>query len=539
MSRGYLSLVLHAHLPFVRHPENSFHLEELWLFEALAECYLPLLGVLDRLEQDDVPGRITVSFSAPLIAMLDDELLRDRFTQHLERTLVLCERERERTAGQPAFEALAQMYQARYQALLERYTKTYRRDVLGRFAHHHANKRCELITAVGSHAILPLMQSERSQRAHILAARGEFVERFGFPPRGVWLPECAFAPGVDDLLAGAGIQYTIVDTHALQLASAAPVRGTFAPITAPGGTSFFARDPRSSKVVWSASEGYPGDFDYREFYRDVGFDLPMDYIRPFIHPDGIRIHTGLKYHRVTGPMDDKAPYIAERAVAKTREHARDFVQGRLAQVDEQARARPNDPPPLLVCPYDAELFGHWWFEGPLFLEAVLRELAAQGGDLQAVSLGDYLDAHPVHQLAVPGFSSWGDGGYLSVWLDSGNDWLYRHLHRAESRMITLANHFPEARGYRRRALDLAARALMLAQASDWAFIIKTGTSVEYALQRVRAHLEQFNALDDMLVNDRLDEEAIDELSTRLRILSSIDYHLFEGPFCEPSALEEG
>jgi len=135
----------------------------------------------------------------------------------------------------------------------------------------------------------------------------------------------------------------------------------------------FGRDPDSSKQVWSADEGYPGDFWYRDFYRDIGFDLDYDYVRPYLPPTGQRIHTGLKYHRITGKTDQKEPYDPERARSRVQEHADHFVETRLGQVAWLARQM--ERPPIVVCPYDAELFGHWWFEGPWWLEMVFRRLA--------------------------------------------------------------------------------------------------------------------------------------------------------------------
>jgi 1,4-alpha-glucan branching enzyme len=522
--RGYLALILHAHLPFVRHPENAFHLEELWLFEALVECYLPLLERLDALAADAVPCRITFSVSPTLLAMLDDPLLRDRFVEHLDRTARLCAQERGRAEGAPALQSLVTMYTERYARLRALYMAC-DRDILSRFARHHAQGRVELICAAGTHAILPLMHTPQSQRAHIASAVSTFRARFGFSPRGMWLPECAFSPELAPILADLGVQYTILDHHGLMHADDLPLFAASAPITAPCGVSFFGRDQAASRIVWSATEGYPGDYFYREFYRDLGFDLPLDQLRPFIHPDGIRTHTGLKYYRVTGPTSDKALYDPAAASARALVHAQHFVEMRLAQL----QGLPETPqPPVIVCPYDAELFGHWWFEGPQFIDHVLRMAATS--ELEPISLGDYLDRHPTHQQATPGLSSWGEDGYLAVWLDASNDWIYRHLHRAEERMVSLANLFPEARSVRLRALNQAARELMLAQSSDWAFIIHSGTSVGYAIQRLQAHLDHFNRLDAMLLSDRIDLPFLKGLEDRTASLfPDLDYHHFEGP----------
>jgi 1,4-alpha-glucan branching enzyme len=516
MSGGF-QIVLHAHLPFVRHPENEFHLEENWLFEAISETYLPLLGVLHRLRADRVPGALTISFSQPLIAMLDDELLRDRFERHLLKLTQLCEQEVIRTAKSPDFHTLALFYLDRFQAQLADYRRL-GRDLFGAFVELHREGRIEVITCVGTHGFLPLMKHDSSRRAQIVTSAEQFYERTGALARGMWMGECAYWPGVDKMLAEAGVRYTFVDTHAVENASARPHRGTYAPLVARSGTAFFARDPESSQQVWSSTEGYPGDFWYREFYRDLGFDLPLDTIAPYIHPDGIRMDTGVKYYRVTGKGEgvEKLPYVRQVAMERVREHARHFVEGRRRQVRDAARYL--DIEPVITSPYDAELFGHWWFEGPEFLEAVLRE-AARHSDLHAVTPSAWMQRWPVQQCAAPSPSSWGENGYYSVWLNPGNAWIYPLLHRAEDRMQQAARRFVAPSTNELRALNQAARELLLAQSSDWAFIIKTNTAVDYAVQRTREHVQNLhdvlNALDDP------SHESLDALTTSLESRSPI------------------
>ena len=170
-----------------------------------------------------------------------------------------------------------------------------------------------------------------------------------------------------------GIRFTILETHGITRADHRPRYGVYAPIYCPSGVAAFGRDPDSSRQVWSSTEGYPGDYDYREFYRDIGYDLDLDYIRPYIHPDGIRIDTGIKYYRITGKDDHKEPYVPEWAERKA-ETPRGAFPGR---ADQTGRASGGlmDRKPLIVAPYDAELFGHWWFEGPRWLDYLIRKIA--------------------------------------------------------------------------------------------------------------------------------------------------------------------
>lgn len=525
MARGYLSLVLHAHLPFVRHPEDATVMEEGWLYEAITETYLPLLDVFEELARDQVPFRCTVSLSAPLLSMLTDELLQARYEEHLDRLLELCRKEQVRLKDEPAFLQLAREYEQRFLALQ------------GIWRHHDGNlvrafdrlQRAgylEVITSTATHAFFPLMDRNwPAMRAQVHTAADLYEEHFGRRPAGIWLGECGYIPGVDELLREAAIRYFYVDTHGILFAAPPPVYGVFAPLYCPTGVAAFGRDLETSKQVWSAKEGYPGDPLYRDFYRDIGFDLPLEYIGPYIHPAGIRLSTGIKYHAITHKeMHDKQVYDSTRARARVGLHASHFRSHRQQQARE-LRAK-MDRPPLVVSPYDAELFGHWWYEGPLFLRDVIRQIHFDQDDVELITPGDYLDRHPTNQVASPCASSWGHEGYNDYWLNETNAWVYPHLHRAAERMVALARKFPEASGLRRRALDQAARELMLAQSSDWAFIMKTGTTVPYAEKRTNEHIVRFTRLYEALQLDAIDEEWLQDIESRDNIFPQVDYRLY-------------
>jgi 1,4-alpha-glucan branching enzyme len=180
--------------------------------------------------------------------------------------------------------------------------------------------------------------------------------------------------------------------------------------------------------------------------------------------------------------------------------------------------------PIIICPYDAELFGHWWFEGPKFIEEVFRGFASSS--VVAASPIDYLDMYPHNQKATPAFSSWGDKGYGQVWLDGSNDWIYRHLHKLIERMIELVERFPDESGLKERALNQAAREVLLSQASDWPFIMKTGTTVPYAIKRVKTHIFNFNFIYESLCRNVVKTEWLTKLEKSNNIFPAIDYRMF-------------
>ncbi len=522
---GTLAMVLHAHLPYVRHPEHRYHLEENWLYEAVTATYLPLLEVFRGLARDRVPFRITMSMSPPLVGMLRDDLLKTRTAAFLDRLIKLGEQERRRTQGDPTFNKIAGFYHDRFQRLRGLY-QDLRGDVVDGFRQLADDGLLEIVTVGATHGFLPNIREHKARRAQIQVAVDQHVRHFGRHPRGIWLPECGYTDGVEELLADAGLRFFFVDSHALGLGRPRPPFGTAAPVFTRSGVAAFGRDIESAKQVWSADEGYPGDPVYRDFYRDVGFDRPLDEIREFIHPDGIRIHTGYKYFRVTGRVDlaDKQPYDPDAAVARAYEHGANFVFNR----QHQARwlASRMDRPPIIISPYDAELYGHWWFEGPLFLDAVCRR-CAENPDVLMQTPAEYLEAQPVNAVCDVSPSSWGDGGYSSVWIDGTNDWIYRHQHRAEVRMAELAaEHSNGTSDLVRRALNQAARELLLLQSSDWAFILKTRTAMGYATSRVKAHVARFRRLDREISSGRIDEGWLADLERRDNVFPDLDFRVY-------------
>ncbi|MCE9667265.1 DUF1957 domain-containing protein [Myxococcus stipitatus] len=526
MSLGSLSLVLHAHLPFVRHPEHEDFLEEDWLYEAISETYLPLLGVFDRLADEGIPFRLAMTLSPTLVMMLRDELLMSRYARKLDRLCELGDREVLRTRNDATFGPLARFYRDHFRALRGAFHDDYRGDLIAAFRRLQDAGHLDILTCNATHGFLPLMQQvPEAVRAQVTVATTHYRQTFGRDPAGIWLAECGYFPGLERVLAAERIRYFFVDTHGLTDAIPRPLHGPYAPIFTEAGVAAYARDPESSQQVWSSEHGYPGDPDYREFYRDIGWDLDLDYIRPYIQPTGDRKNTGFKYYRITGKTQDKQPYSPEVARERAGVHAGNFLFNRQRQIEYLA-SRLSGRRPVVVAPYDAELFGHWWFEGPWFLEAFIRKAASDQRTFDLVTPSDDLRDNPENQVATPPMSSWGAGGYARMWLDESNDWLYRHLHHCARKMVELARDFPEADARQRRALNQAARELLLAQGSDWAFIMKTGTMVEYARRRSREHVQRFLRLHEQLRAGTVDEGWLSQVESRDNVFPELDYRVY-------------
>jgi 1,4-alpha-glucan branching enzyme len=387
----------------------------------------------------------------------------------------------------------------------------------------------ELITCAATHAYLPLWQQQPNLvNAQLTVAKHSHQKLTGRAPVGIWLPECGYYPGLENHLRDLGIGYFFVDTHACEHASEPARYAHYAPLRCPNGVVALPRDPGCSQQVWSADSGYPGDGDYRDFYRDIGVELERALLGDFLAPQHPPIPTGLKYYAITdkhSPAALKRWYDPARAQHKALLHAEDFYQSCCRRVREQSQHM--SLPPLLVAPYDAELFGHWWFEGPQWLMQVIR-LCHQSEHLTLLSPGDYIARHGKQlQIAVPSTSSWGESGYHQVWLNPRNDFLYPPLLQAGKRLQHLLTTFSPADSLSQRYLTQAIRAFLLAQASDWPFMLKNGAGADYAQQRFQTQLGRFHYLCECLENNNVDDlSTLESLEAQENLFPQLDYQVF-------------
>ncbi len=528
MSDAHLAIVLHAHLPFIHHPEHETFLEEEWFFEAVTETYVPILLAWNRLSDEGVPFRVTMTLTPTLLEMFANPLLRQRCRRYLDRRIQLAQEEarhRGRSAGE---RAVALHYLERFRQVRDFLFRRHGGNLAPAFKEVQDAGNLEVLACAATHGFLPLMLTPNAVRAQVEIGIEAVTRHLGRRPKGFWLPECAYRPDMDRALAEAGIRYFLVDAHGILNAFPASPHGVHAPVVCPSGVAAFGRDLESSKQVWSSEEGYPGDGAYREFDRDLGYDASYDYIEPYLH-DGVRRNLGLKYYRVTGRVElhEKQLYDRAAAVRKAVEHGGHFVFCRQHQL--RFLKSKLSVPPIVVAPYDAELFGHWWYEGPEFLEEVFRVSQCVRDDYVVSTLSEYLDQHPPEQISTPSSSSWGEKGYFEVWLNGANDWIYRHLHKAEERMAELAGRAAEKKkpaAAVQAALQQAARELLLAQSSDWAFLMTAGGSAPYAEKRTRNHLHNFTRLYEMVRSGNVDRKYVESLRAMNPVFPDLDWRAF-------------
>ncbi|HYG77492.1 MAG TPA: 1,4-alpha-glucan branching protein domain-containing protein [Planctomycetota bacterium] len=528
---GYWALVLHMHLPLVRHLEYDVALEEQWLFEAITSCYAPLLNMMWQLEKDKIDFRLTVSISPPLITMLEDPDLQQRYRRFLDESLTLAAREYH-THKNGAFGHTIQTIINRLDTA-KRVFNSYNGNILHGFRDFQNLEKLEIMCCAGTHPILPYyMHYPEIVRGHIQMACRQYQRVFGRWPRGMWLPENAFVPGLDHFLAAEGIKWTLVNATGITRGNTRVWYNTARPVITHNNLAVFGIDEDTRAQVWSREAGYPGDARYKEWYRDLGYDAGWDYLPDYWKVGNTRRNTGLKYYRITGKnvaLHQKAPYNPDWAHQAAADQAGQFVCHRGAQAWHQRQRYQTKP--MTVSAYDAELFGHWWEEGPLWIEMVMRKMAFDQQTVRPVTPSEFLCEQPRHQLMTPGMSTWGAKATFETWLDGRayrpNVWVYRHLFRLSEQMMQLATERKGAEGIEKRALNQAARELMLAQASDWTFLISMDQSSRYAEVRLIKHIDRCKELLRQIQCNQIDPKYLKTVeSTDILLKEDMDFRVF-------------
>jgi len=528
-------LGLHSHLPYVLNHGRWPHGSD-WLCEAALDTYLPLLERLEELATEGTPAPVTIGFTPVLANQLASPTFVKEMAAFFAQRLAACDEAPASlaTTGDQALLPLVEFWRSRLTRLEALFQKI-DRDLVSAFRRLQEQGRLEIIGSAATHGYLPLLARDESIRLQLAVGREEHRRLFGVAPQGCWLPECAYRPrsgnrrGIEEHLADAGFRYFFTDAHLARAgsplgaygdiplgaerfdaerhddpskpgrrmkASRSPYRAYRVSRVARGSVAALVRDPRSSMQIWSRHQGYPGDESYLEFHK-------------------IRWPGGLKLWRVSGANVDlgaKRPYEPRVALERAAGHASHFAY-LLESVGQEQRGGGGGGGDVIVAPFDTELFGHWWFEGADFLAATYRAL--RGKSVRAVTASQHLEAHPARTGLQLAEGSWGANGDHSMWLNDRTAWTWKRLSPLEEAFWDAA---PAALASTaaRPALAQAARELLLAQASDWQFIISTGAVVDYAERRFTLHCDDAERLIRALVGGDLEAAGrmADELARR-------------------------
>lgn len=489
-------LTLHSHLPYVLNHGSWPHGSD-WLSEAAIDTYLPLLAHLRELEAAKVEAPVTIGFTPILANQLAHPTFHRELDRYLDARIESCREAATDLADADggALARVARFWEARLGDLRTLW-RAIDRDLPGAFRNLALRGRLEIAGGAATHGFLPLLGRDESIRLQLGLGRAEHRRIFGALPDGCWVPECAYRPrgwwepmpgapdprvraSTGEFVAAAGYRWFFADAHMARGRGGetlTPYRAYDVARGPRGSLSALVRDPKSSAQVWSRHGGYPGDQWYLEFHK-------------------IRYPGGLRLWRVSGPGTDlghKQPYVPENAIGQAREHALHYASMLANIAREQYPWGTN----LIAVPFDTELYGHWWFEGPQFLSDVYRALRHHP-QVRPVTASRHLAERPERPAIELAEGSWGADGDFSMWLSPKTAWTWKRLWPLERAFWELA---PRALAQppAHEALAQAARTLLLAQSSDWQFIISTGEATDYADHRFHSHTADLARLLDAL-----------------------------------------
>ncbi len=522
MTKLSINMVLQGHLPFVKEPGYPQFLEETWFFEGLSETYIPLAQMLLRLQAKGIKSHVTLSLSATLIGMMQDELLQDRYIAYLDTLINLGERELVRLDGQGQIYELAKSYHDRYCELRGFFVDTISRDLIKVYRQLFDAGIVNLITTAATHAYLPLFQGHpRAVSAQVEEGLVAFEEAFAIRPTAFWLPECGFYPGLEKILREKKLKYTYVAAHSLLFGSADLPNGLYEPVKDPkSGMVFFPRHYAASQDIWDQSTGYPSDPAYREFYRDIGFSLDMDYLSTEEYPLPGRIFTGYKYYSITDlETNAKELYNPELAQKRIVENVDNFIYRR--RQERRSFPASYNGAPIMTVALNADLFGHWWHEGIMWLETFIMRMQEQK-DLMLCTAEEYIKLFPAKTTGLPSLSSWEQGGYSESWLSDNTQGLYPYLFAYIEDVSACMDRYPATQNIKKRILDQLIRELLMSMGSDWLFLLGSGAYQNFALKQIQEHLENMRAIIDGICQGSLQVNWILELNKRHSVLPNID-----------------
>ncbi|MDR0599546.1 MAG: DUF1957 domain-containing protein [Treponema sp.] len=526
MNKPRLSIIINGHYPFIS-PGGEQDPEEQGFFEALSETYLPLLETLGRLENSRVPFRLGLVLSPSLCAMLEDETLLKRYLAWLDRRVDFGGKELERCAGNQALSILARYYfdrdLERRVSLVERYGL----DLLSAFEGFQKRGCLELLISAATGAFLPFYASiDEAIHAQIETAVIHHRRYLGKIPRGFWLPELGWTSELGSFLRQYHFTYTIVEPHALILGNPPALGGSFRPVKTKSGLVIFARDITAQKDLEELKASWSGF--YQGSFADAGYELPVEALKPLLDAEGGRCPTGYRYW---AGEKDRRLYDPQKAREAAAEAARRFLDRRVARLEAAQRRLEGEA--ISLWAFDAAALGYSWSEGMTFLETLVTEIALKGA-LSLKTPLDYLEetGDSSFQVVEPEFSSALEGGYGGLLLDASNDWMYRHIFRSIQRMIEMAGRFPGSTGLKERALNQAAREILLAQSADLAKPLnpqwKGGPlGGEYAKKELEDALLNFTTLYEALGSNHISTEWLTALERKHSFLPHINYRVFE------------
>ena len=554
MATGQFVFMLHSHLPYYR-MAGMWPFGEENLYECMAETYVPLVNAISELYYDEgIKAKLTVGITPILAEQLNDEHLQNGFVEYLNEKIKSVSKDLERYPDEKVphsqhLKYLAKYYFDWYSNIKNSFVNKYNKDLVAAFKNLQDLGCIEITTSGATHGFSPLLATDNNLNAQFKVGSDTTKRLFGKKAKGAWLPECAYRqgyeyvgkdgqkhwrPAIEVTLQNNDIEYFFTESHVIEGGNSIGCRrvvGIYGnieyiplPEREPTGYDTYSaywlpdaqvavmgRNDRAGYQVWSAADGYPGDGCYREFHKKDD-------------------KSGMNYWRITSSTTDLGdkmlydPVLAMNQVNSNSDHYTNLIYHLLNDYKNANNGKQG----LCMVSFDTELYGHWWFEGVEFIKQVIRKLNNFLPQIERMTAGEYLQAHPpVEAIQIPE-SSWGQGGHFYVWNNHLTEWMWPIIHSCEKRITEIADRYqtiPENK-LLHRALNQLARENLLLQSSDWPFLITTWQAKDYATDRFREHVDRFEFIADMIDSGNIDDGKLKEIESIDNCFSDIDYRVY-------------
>ncbi len=554
MATGQFVFMLHSHLPFYR-KAGMWPFGEENLYECMAETYVPLVNAISELYYEEgIKAKLTVGITPILAEQLNDEHLQNGFVEYLDEKIKSVSKDLDRYPDEKVpysqhLKYLAKYYFDWYSNIKDSFVNKYNKDLIAQFKKLQELGCIEITTSGATHGFSPLLATDNNLNAQFKVGSDTTKRLFGKKAQGAWLPECAYRqgyeyvgkdgqkhwrPAIEVTLENNDIEYFFTESHVIEGGNSIGCRrvvGIYGnieyiplPDREPTGYDTYSaywlpdaqvavmgRNDRAGYQVWSAADGYPGDGCYREFHKKDD-------------------KSGMNYWRITSPTTDLGdkmlydPVLALNQVNSNSDHYTTMLYHLLNDYKQSHGGKEG----LVMVSFDTELYGHWWFEGIEFIKQVIRKLNNFLPQIERMTAGEYLKAHPPTEAIQIPESSWGQGGHFYVWNNHLTEWMWPIIHSCEKRITSIADRYPEIPDNKllHRALNQLARENLLLQSSDWPFLITTWQAKDYATDRFREHVDRFEFIADMIDSGNIDDAKLKEIESIDNCFSEIDYRVY-------------
>lgn len=527
MTLGYFGLVLHGHIPYCKR-SGTWPAGEEWLFEAILETYIPMLNILRELKNNGINTAITINITPILADQLADEYMKNRFSEYMENLISRAKKDIKRFENHIIRKQIADFHLKNFEEALDAFYHDYYRDILGTFKWLQEENMIEIITSAATHGFLPLLESDSGIFSQIQIGVDTYKKYFNKDPLGFWLPECAYRPkeekygifreSIDYWLNNSGIKYFFVEAHGILDANIIEKKNNIGLNTNFGyklknGLAVFGRNKKTSRQVWDAQIGYPGDFFYREFHK-------KDH------------QSGLHYWRITDKKVDKENkelYDPVKAQESVNSHANHFISSLIEELKSYNKNFQKKG--IIISPFDFELFGHWWMEGIAWLKKVF-EFVSKSEIVSMTTISDYVSKFEAEfSIIEMGESSWGEGGHYKVWKNKEHIWIWPYINSSMREFEKVLEINPNPNEWGKRLFKQMAREMLLMEGSDWPFLLYTKQAKDYANQRFHNHHQRFNKLlwaaKDLKDKNRISLQELETIETIDTCFQDININYFK------------